>query len=377
MDHPKKVLILFAGAGHGHQKAAEAVLEACKGCPEQIAARVVDTLSLTPGFPGGFYKQIYFFQIRYVPWLWGFFYYSIDMRWLYSVVKGARRVLNGLMARRLERLLIEEDPSVVVAAHFMAAEVASHLKKKGLIKSKIITVVTDYLPHYVWTADHVDFYVVALEETKEALLKRGVAAGKIRVLGIPIEQKFLKSQLRELLFEKFSLKKNRFTVLITSGGAGIGAIGRLTEELLALGERMQLLVVCGTNQMLLDYLRRKADDHPSLKIFGFVNNMEELMEVSDLVIGKGGGLTVTESLVKGKPLVLFQSVPGQESRNEACVRKYGAGYAVRTSRDVVDKVSEILNDPEKLEQLRDGVRRMAKPGAAAGVRELILNECGL
>ena len=140
-------------------------------------------------------------------------------------------------------------------------------------------------------------------------------------------------------------------------------------------ETVQVLVVCGTNRLLYDHLCLQAADNALLKVFGFVDDMEELMEVSDLVIGKGGGLTVAESLARGKPLILFQSVPGQEGRNGICVCKYGAGLVAKSLNELVNKVSEILDSPEKLETMKQGVSRMAKPMASRDILELIQNEC--
>ncbi len=138
----------------------------------------------------------------------------------------------------------------------------------------------------------------------------------------------------------------------------------------------QILVVCGTNQRLFRRLETLSQDHASLKIFGFVSNMDELMEVSDVVIGKGGGLTITEAFAKEKPVILFQSVPGQETRNVSCVEKYQAGYAARSPHDVVARVEELMNTPEKLDGLRAGIRRISRPRAAEAIVQLAEHDIG-
>jgi len=98
------------------------------------------------------------------------------------------------------------------------------------------------------------------------------------------------------------------------------------------------------------------------------------MEVSDVVIGKGGGLTITESFAKGKPVILFQSVPGQETRNVACVLKYQAGYMARSSHEVVKRLKELIGYPEKCKAFQTGIRKMSRSEAAAAITKLAEHE---
>ncbi|MGH7198651.1 MAG: MGDG synthase family glycosyltransferase [Candidatus Omnitrophota bacterium] len=370
MDHPKKVVLLYASAGHGHEKAAKAVLEAFEGMSGEKASGAYDTLEIIPPFWGSLYRLSYYFMIKHAPWLWGFFYYLTDLGFVHHLTRRLRRFVNSTAGRALERFVHKENPAFIISTHFLSTEVASFLKRKDRIHSKLITVVTDYEPHYFWVEKGVDLYVVGLPETKEGLIKRGVPEAKIRVLGIPVEKKFLTPLSRPDVCRKLRLLGDMFTVLVTSGGAGIGAIERIAQGIISLNKPIQVIVVCGTNQWLYDRMKHESLENPLLQIFGFVTNMEELMEASDLVVGKGGGLTVTESFVKEKPVILFRSVPGQETRNASCVVRHGAGLATDSAREVVEKVSEFYHSPEKLNAMRENVKRFARPGAARAIAEL-------
>lgn len=374
MDHPKKVLILYASAGHGHEKAAKAILEECGGSGSKIEAEAFDTLDIIPPFWGRLYKQVYYSQIKHAPWLWGFFYYSMDVPAVYWWIRWLRRIINSTAGKPLHRFISKENPLAIISTHFLSTEVASFLKGKGYIHSKLINVVTDYLPHHFWIAPEVDIYVVGLSETKTELVKRGVPENKIRVLGIPVEKKFLLPQSRQAVCAKLGLSKDLFTVLVTSGGAGIGELRKIADGILALKRDVQVLIVCGTNEWLFDNLKHRSLEEPHLKVFGFVSNMEELMEASDLVIGKAGGLTITESFVKAKPVILFRSVPGQEARNASCVRKYEAGVVTDSVAEVIGKVSEFLDFPERLKTMGENARKFAKPHATEEIVQLIENE---
>lgn len=374
MDTRKKVLILYASAGHGHEKAAQALYEAFreKGLAEDV--KILDALSLTLPLVKSFYRWIYFTQIKYFPWLWGWFYHASDNRWTYFFIRYVRRLLNGPLGFPFHGFLIRENPSVIVTTHFLSTEVASYLKGRGKISSRLVTVVTDYLPHYVWTAPYVDFYAVAAEETKKGLIERGVAEEKVCVTGIPIEKKFLEAHSRAILLDKFGLAEGRFTVLITGGGAGMGPVAEITARLTRLSVPLQILLVCGTNQALYARMKTLAQSALQLKVFGFVDNMQELMEVCDLVIGKGGGLTLSESFAKGKPLVLFRSVPGQEKRNDAIAERHSAAFATDSLEQVVKKVSELALNPAQADRMREGVKQLARPDATQKIVSLVLDE---
>ncbi len=370
MDTRKKTLIVYASAGHGHEKAARSIDEACRDSGH-FTSELVDTIKLAPGFFGEFYRQSYLLQIQYMPRLWGVFYYLSDNGWLYNgLLRFLRRFLNLLTSALFVRHLIEKKPDIIIATHFMAVEVAGNLRRRKLIASKIIAVITDYLPHYVWMDDAVDAYVVAADFTKNELIKRGVSAEKIYVFGIPIEKKFMDLTPREEIARRLGVRSDVFTALLTSGGGGIGAMADVVEKILSLDKPFQLLVVCGMNKKLFLHLRSFAGHHPLLKVYEFVNNMDELMSVSDIVIGKGGGLTVTEALAKKKPMILFRSVPGQETRNTECLEALGAAVRASSVKEVADKIVYFGDHPEELKRMKEKVSLLSKPDAARKISEL-------
>ena len=369
MDSKKNILILYGSAGHGHEKAARAVEEAFLSASMRV--KTLDTLKLTaPFFVGDAYKKSYIFMIKHIPWFWGLVYYATDVPWIYSLLKHLRRLANACSAGPLEKLLIGENPDAVISTHFMASEVAANLKRKGKIKSHLFTVITDYMPHTFWQSP-ADKFIVALPESKEALVRRGIAAESVEPLGIPTESKFSRMTGKEALAAKLKLDPKLFTVLLTSGGAGVGSVEKIVDGLLGSQKPMQILVVCGTNKELHRRLSLKTQYSRRLTVFGFVNNMDELMEVSDLVVGKGGGLTVTESLCKGKPLVLFESLPGQETRNARCLERHHAAGVARSAEEVVAQLLTFMEKPAQREKWLEGVRLIRKPNASQDLLALV------
>lgn len=363
----KKILILHSSAGHGHENAAKAIEEACRLRDPEADVRCVDALDHTARIFSTGYRRTYLFLIDRLPTVWGFFYYLLDNAFLDMLVRPFRRMFNSFFGGGLERLIVSERPDVIVCTHFFPLEVAGWLKKKKKTGARLGVVVTDYLPHYFWAESSADFYAAAIQQTKDGLIKRGVPGSKIRVLGIPIESKFETKRSRQDAAAVLGVKSEFFTALLTSGGAGIGCTGEIAKRLLSLDAPLQILAVCGNNRLLFEELSVLGRTNSRLKVFSFVKNMEVLMEASDLVIGKSGGLTLTESLSKNKPMVILRPVAGQETRNAECVKLYRAGFVAHSVSEAVSLVLSAMGDRSLFEQLKDGVVRMTKPNAAKDI----------
>ncbi len=374
LDFTKKILILHASAGYGHEKAARALEQACLDMLPGEQVKLYDTLVLTRPIFGRGYKKTYLFLIRYFPWLWGFIYALTDIPSVYFFIRPIRRLVNHWAAKRLEALVFQEKPDIVIATHFLPVEVISYLKRKRMCNARLVCVITDYLAHSFWLGTGVDAYAVGSQDTEEDLKKRGVLSKKILASGIPIEKKFTELISKQVVRTKLGLNADHFTALITSGGAGVGSLESLVKNFLISQKLIQLLVVCGTNHPLLANLRAVAEKNPLLHVFGFVDNIHELMAASDLVIGKGGGLTVTESLCLGKPMILFGSVPGQETKNARSMARQGAARVAGTLKDVVRLATELTDSPEFLKECAGAALRLGRPKAAPDIIRFALEK---
>jgi processive 1,2-diacylglycerol beta-glucosyltransferase len=372
VDTKTRVLILHATAGHGHEKAAQAVAEAIAAADPSAIVRVEDSLLFTPAYFGKPYKESYLYFIRKMAWFWGFLYYSADNPFIFFFLRPVRRLVNGFFARKLVALIRDENPDVIVSTHFLSTEVAGTLKKAGKLRARLVTIITDFMPHAFWLHPGVDVYVAAMPETKTELLRRGVPESKIRVLGIPIAGKFSTRPDKTVLRSKVGLDTEGYTVLLTSGGAGVGSSLEIAERLLALPSGVRVAAVCGTNKALYADLSALGVSEKRLKVFGFVNNMNELMGAADVVVGKGGGLTISESLALGRPMIVFEPVPGQETRNAVCLEKRAAGIVARSLDDVIRAVSRLATDPLESSRLATRAAETGKPDAAAKIAELSL-----
>ncbi len=367
-----KILIIHATAGAGHLKAAQALHQAFLvhgNDSDQI--KKIDVLDYTNGFFKKAYPAVYIFLVRYTPFLWGWIFHLLNYGPLKPFINSMRHFFNALQSKPLIKYVLEEAPDAVICEHFLSAELMSHLKCSGRFKGLVLCGVTDFGVHQFWINDGTDFYFVASEMTKTELISKGVAQEKIIVIGIPVEEKFSKQISRKEMREKLGLDADKFTVLITSGGFGVGPIKKIAQFLDDSPSEMQMLVICGKNAQMLNYFKEAAFKK-KIKVFGYVNNMEECMEASDIIISKSGGLTVSESLVKGLPMIIIRSIPGQEMRNAEIIEDANIGIRLSDVSQVTQEVEKMLEgDGRVLKQMRDNALKLAKPKAAEGIYQWV------
>lgn len=359
-----KILIIHASAGAGHKKAAEAVYNLLKENPAHQAV-FVDVLDYGSWLYQKTYRSTYTFLVTKLPFLWGFFFSLLDLPLLKWSVGAIRRVVNALNGGTLERFLIKEQFDCIFSTHFFPNEVISHLKRSQKIKSRLISVVTDFDVHSFWLGSGVDIYTAACEYTAEKLKTLGVPENKIRVCGIPTDKKFIEPFNKDALKSKLGLKKDVFTVLMATGSFGTGPIQKIAEGLVG----CQVLIVCGQNKELFERLNAGKKDF--MHVYPLVHNMHELMSVADVMVTKPGGLSISEALVKNLPMIFFSAIPGQEENNIRVLKSYGIGLSCQSTFGIIDEVQKLKASQEYLHKIKENIQKLAKPQAAAEIIKLI------
>jgi processive 1,2-diacylglycerol beta-glucosyltransferase len=371
----KKILIIYATAGIGHKKASLAVRAALDEItPQDTQTSVIDALDYTNAFFKWSYLQAYLLMVNKLPTFWGLAYYITDNRYVDILISFVRRVNNWINSRKLERYLAKVRPDVIISTHFFASEIVSDLKKRGLCKSRLITVVTDYRLHAWWVADHTDMYVVGGEDARSDLLNWQVHEEKIRVLGIPVEPVFSKRHDAMAILERSGLREDKFTILVVGGGFGVGPIEEIIKIAGGISEKIQIVAVCGHNENLARRLRAlKPTLKADLKILGFVNNVYEYMEVAEVLISKSGGITVSESLAKELPLIVIAPIIGQETRNCDFLINHKAALRLKNVGELRGVLENLHSHPERLQELTEAIRLIKKPDACYDVAKLALD----
>ncbi|MDD5423071.1 MAG: glycosyltransferase [Candidatus Omnitrophota bacterium] len=370
----KKILICYATAGIGHKKAALAVEAAFKELsPEGVEFSIIDSLDYTNPFFKWIYLKVYLLMVNKFPLLWGLLYYLTDNFYVNLIVAPMRRFNNWLNSGKLSKFLIEMKPDVVISTHFFGSEVIADMKRRGAMGSRLVSIVTDYRLHSWWVSGFVDTYIVAGEDAVEDLLKWKTPQSKIAALGIPAEPIFAKKLDKKNIREKTGLPENTFTLLVIGGGFGVGPIEEIIEAVG--GMSIQIIAVCGHNEELVRKLEGlKPSLKAGLKVLGYVDNVYEYMEVSDLLISKSGGITVTEALTKELPMVVISPIIGQETRNCDFMTKHGAAIKVDKASDARRVVEEMIADPAKIGRMKDAIKKIKKPTACYDIVRLAIGE---
>jgi processive 1,2-diacylglycerol beta-glucosyltransferase len=369
-----RVLLLSASSGAGHVRAAQALEKAFAQSGTAREVRHIDSLQYTNKLFRNLYSRAYLEMVNRMPDVMGWLYDQMDKPW-----KNERRrlALDKLNTRPFVKMLREYQPDLVVSTHFLPAEIISWLKAKERLTTRQAIVVTDFDVHAMWLVHHYEHYFVAMDETREHLIRLGIAPSKITVSGIPIDPVFSQSKGKHAMRERHGLLQDRTTILVSAGGFGVGPIKNLVSSLLELRHPAQIVAICGRN----DKLRREMDrvaaasqqhDKVAIKVIGFTTEIDEYMAASDILVGKPGGLTTSESLARGLVTVIVNPIPGQEERNSDHLLEEGAALRCNNLPVLAYKIDRLLDDPDRFERMRERSLALAKPDAATQIVERVV-----
>jgi len=361
-----KVLITYASAGAGHRRVAEAVYNYLKENRPELELEIVDILDKTNALFRFDYTKGYTFLVRRAVRLWHFAFWLTEFSLLRPLTKLIASIIDQVNTRQFSAFLIRKDPDYIISTHFLPSEIAVLLKRQGKIKSFVMTIITDFGVHPFWIQEGTDLYVVASEFTKNKLLDEYVPSRRVKVFGLPSDEKFLKQFDRQSLSAKIGIAADKFTVLLMTGSFGTGPLEGIAELLC---QDVQVLVVCAGNKKL--YARMTKRNLPNVKVFGFVNNAEELMAISDIIVTKPGGSTIAEILNMELAPIFISVIPGQEEGNVEALAEKGIGSTPKDIHEIKDMVLDFKAHPEKLEKVRAAMRLIKRPFSCKEISDVI------
>ncbi|MCM8792383.1 MAG: hypothetical protein NC826_04530 [Candidatus Omnitrophica bacterium] len=354
----KKWLIIYVSAGEGHRRAAEALYRYIKENSKEIDVIIFDALDFSNFLFKIFYRKGYNFLVKKLPSLWRVAYTLTRFKFLTPI----RFCVNRVATSGLKKYILRCKPDKILTTHFLPAEVLSYLKRRGLLSSFLAVVITDFVPHPFWIFKEVDRFFVASYFSRNKLILYGIDEYKISITGIPVNLNFSLDLDKKGLYKKLNLREDLFTVLIVTAGFGLGPIEKLVKILY---NQVQLMVVCGYNQRLFRKLKK---NYPNIKVFGFVENMEELMSVCNIIITKPGGLTISEALVKDVPMIFISPIFGQETENIRIMEGLGIGKALKDVYKIKEFILRCKANPEIISSIIRKISSIKKPYA---VKEIV------
>jgi processive 1,2-diacylglycerol beta-glucosyltransferase len=368
----KRVLIMSAGAGNGHIRAAEALEKSFKsdGRVEEVFNN--DALQYTNKLFRDFYSKLYTSLVKSAPNFLGWWYKASDEPWRTDRM---RHMIDRLNTKPLVRFIRDFDPHITVCTHFMPAGIISHLIATRQLNARLSIVVTDFDFHAMWLSRSFHRYFVAIDETKAHLEMLGIPEERITVSGIPIDPIFQQPINREEERAKLGLNSQSKVLLLSAGAVGLGPTEFMVERLFNLNHDAQTLVVCGHNEELRQRLLQLVDNRGSeFKIIGYSNEMHKLMKISDIFIGKPGGLASSEAIACGLPMCVVTPIPGQEERNSDHLLEEGIAVKCNDLTTLAFKLDRLLDDPIRLERMKANALRFSNPTASQTIVHTLLED---
>jgi 1,2-diacylglycerol 3-beta-galactosyltransferase len=286
-----------------------------------------------------------------------------------------RAALRVQLRPVLRRAVQAADPDLLLSVHPLLNHVSAALLHRDARPRALMTVVTDLVDvHRGWACRSADLVVVPTEEAARAARRWGVPAGRLRLMGLPVDLRFGPAGAGEpaAIRRRLGLVENLPTVLVAGGGEGSGG---LVDQVRALSERphpWQVIAVCGRNERA----RRTLEGLPLATrtlVLGFVDDMPDLLRASDLAVGKAGPGAIAEALATALPIVVTCYLPGQEHGNVRFVTASGIGrYAPRP--DVLRRAVADLLGPDRTTycDMRSRAAALARPGAATQIASACL-----
>lgn len=368
----KRVLILSASAGTGHVRAAEALAKAFAGDGRVEAVENRDALHFTNKLFRDFYSKLYIRLVRTAPEVLGWVYKASDEPWKGDEV---RLRLDRLNTQPLVKFIRNFRPDITVCTHFLPVGIISHLIAKGKLDAHLSIVVTDLDMHAMWLSRVFHRYFVAIDETRAHLEALGLPGERITVSGIPIDPVFAEPVDRAATRLGYGLDPGKTTLLLSAGALGVSPTEIAVGRLMQLRHETQTIVVCGKSEETR--MRVEAivgENNPRFKILGYSDRMHELMKISDLFVGKPGGLTTSEALACGLPMAILEPIPGQEERNSDHLLEDGAAIKCNEMTTIPYKIDRLLDDPARLETMRLCAQRLGRPDAARTIARTLIED---
>ena len=371
----RTIAVLSVSAGAGHMRAAEAVKTAAETYFSGVKAVHVDLMTLVNDIFKKMYAESYLSIVENHPSLWGYLYRKSDHQDHDSAMNKVRRAIQRLNTRNFMTRLQEINPDIVVCTHFLPAELLSREISQGSWEKPTYVQVTDFDIHTMWLHEHMTGYFAATDEVAFKLADRGIPDYSIRATGIPIMPVFSEARDRAACAAEVGVDPKKQTFLMMSGGFGVGGIDSLAERLLKIPGDFQIIALAGKNETLLASLTAIAGKFPGrLFPMGFTRTIERVMACADLAITKPGGLTTSECLAVGLPMLVVSPIPGQEERNADFLLENGAAMKAYDPAALEFRVRSIIREPGRLTAMRENAKKLGKPNAARDMLNAILGK---
>jgi processive 1,2-diacylglycerol beta-glucosyltransferase len=360
------VLILSTKFGAGHTSVSEALRKSFAS-HSVFDVDIRDYYELASPSYNRFSRFIYKAGITWTPTFYGAAYYSANA---IPPDSPLFKIPDSFGRRKLAALLKEERPDVVICTYPTPVGVLSVLKDKAIFQGFLATVITDYEAHSGWIRQRVDLYLVADADIRQNLISRGLDQSSIEITGIPIDSGF--GPIAPVPRDKYGLPADKPVVLFIAHAYRSSEVIKITRILQDKVPEVHLAILCGRREDLTRRLQPYSDTS-RVSLFDFVDRLNELMKMCDVLVSKAGGITMTEALASRLPIVVYRPIPGQERENARFLERQGAAVLAYKPEDLARQVKSLATDRKKVASIKHSAGRIAFSGSADRAVEAILS----
>lgn len=332
-----KLLLISASAGAGHVRAAEALKALAMRSYPGIAATHIDMMDYVSKPMKKTMVDAYAMMVQQAPRLWGLLYNRSNRKETTTQhLKRLSTALTDMNASAFYDYVESVAPDIILCTHFLPANTLLNAQKRLSNCPPITFLTTDYDLHSFYVADRMRQYFVANEKMKWKLVHQGIPETTVTPSGIPVHPCYKDQKNLVDLRKKYQISEQSPVVLLLSGGQGLMKLDDVVSTLFSLPQTTTLIAIAGKNKTLERRLRALAPpSHLTLNIVGWTDRMDEYMALADVIVSKPGGLTTTECIALGKPMIITNPIPGQEEHNAYHILESGYGKVAQTPLDLL------------------------------------------
>ncbi len=349
-----KILILTISTGQGHTQTAMAISEYFE--KRGAECRVLDAYKDTNQLLSDSLEKGYLVGTQYATGMYRRAYRMAEKSENNHHGFHLSRLANGMVGQKLLRHIKAFAPDVIITTHLFAALHLTYMEEE-MQDIPTFGIVTDFTMHPYWENTHLDFYVTASSLLNFQCARKGIPEYKVLPFGIPVREKFASYISKEEARRVLEIE-NKTTILVMMGSMGYGNMAKSIKQIDKIKTDFQLLCVCGKNTKAQRDIERLETTHP-MRVYGYVDNVDVMMDAADFMVTKPGGITLSETLVKGIPVILMNPIPGHEDRNREFLVNNGLAMAVSSTCPIEEAVYQFLQNEWRRENLREGIRSIS------------------
>lgn len=410
------IMILTASTGGGHNRASDALKSYINSHDPEARVDIIDAIEECSSALNFAVVNGYKALVTLTPTLFGMMYKRSDKK---TPLSEMINLIYQQCSKKLQPVIEEYNPDVIISCHPFAGAILGYMKERFGYTMPLITIVTDFLPHRSYISSGIDAYVTASEKAKEILARQyEIDPDHIYDYGHPVYERFYEGngRSRDEVLKELGFDKEKLTVLIMAGSFGVTDILEIYESLQEIDLDYQIIVITGRNKKLYDtfekllnseeeivtpeepeFIKHMSEDniiriiynsgedvfetltspfkrknvkYKPTKLFYFIDNVDDYMHASDLIITKPGGLTTSESIACALPMAVFKAYPGQEEQNAALLEENDIGVILENSKNAAETVGALLKDTNRLLSMRDSCRKYVRRNSCQNIYEL-------